>query len=288
MLYLKATAASMGLLKRMTLWAEKKYAGSITKRTLAPGAAPIKPTGEAEPEQLAAMNDAWTALLRTHVRPATVDGLNFAAMDYSALAADERFEALLESFAALDGAAVARWPKAAVCALYINAYNALCANHICARLRSGAPKPASITDLKEGGKDVWNAPAGSVAGRELSLNEIEHGILRTDFKEPRVHACVNCASRSCPDLLDEAYRGDDRLDAQLTAQLTKWLKEPAKGLYVDAGEVTLSRIFLWYSSDFDNKPAAFAAPFAPTHRAALEKSRHPGFFEYDWQLNTAA
>ena len=45
-------------------------------------------------------------------------------------------------------------------------------------------------------------------GQTLSLNEIEHGVIRTRWDEPRVHACVNCASRSCPDLLGQAYRGD--------------------------------------------------------------------------------
>ena len=49
---------------------------------------------------------------------------------------------------------------------------------------------------------------GAVAGQTLSLNEIEHGVIRTRWDEPRVHACVNCASRSCPDLLGQAYRGD--------------------------------------------------------------------------------
>ena len=48
----------------------------------------------------------------------------------------------------------------------------------------------------------------AVAGQTLSLNEIEHGVIRTRWDEPRVHACVNCASRSCPDLLGQAYRGD--------------------------------------------------------------------------------
>ena len=76
---------------------------------------------------------------------------------------------------------------------------------------TGGGLPASVKDcVPEGSKkkEIWDVPAGAVAGQTLSLNEIEHGVIRTRWDEPRVHACVNCASRSCPDLLGQAYRGD--------------------------------------------------------------------------------
>ena len=127
-------------------------------------------------------------------------------------------------------------------------------------------------------------------GQALSLNEIEHGVIRTRWDEPRVHACVNCASRSCPDLLGQAYRGDDRLDYQLTAQFKLWLRDETKGLTFDeTRKPMLSRIFLWYAGDFETRGGspAYAAQYAPAGAArdALATTA-PSYFEYDWNLNT--
>ena len=133
-------------------------------------------------------------------------------------------------------------------------------------------------------------PRRAVAGQTLSLNEIEHGVIRTRWDEPRVHACVNCASRSCPDLLGQAYRGDDRLDDQLTAQFKLWLRDETKGLTLDdAKKPMLSRIFLWYAGDFETRGGspAYAAQYAPAGAArdALA-TMAPSYFAYDWNLNT--
>lgn len=311
----------MGCCNSVAISAEKLVAARVTKRKLAADAKPITDTAEPEPPALAAVNDAWSAILATHLRPAAgpctkeapcdksdvlkrsalpPTAVRFAAMDYGALAKDERFPALLKEIAGLTG--VEAWPPAARAALYINAYNALCAEHICRHLRAGNGPPKSVRDLKDGSKEVWDRKAGTVAGEELSLNEIEHGVLRTRFDEPRVHACVNCASRSCPDLLGEAYRGDGRLDGQLTAQFELWLQDETKGLgkVVECAGVhtkrvcltglkpKLSRIFLWYAGDFAPTPGKFAGGFAPPGKAkdALLAGATPEYFDYDWNLNT--
>ena len=157
---------------------------------------------------------------------------------------------------------------------------------------SGGGLPASVKDcVPDGVKgEIWDVPAGAVAGQTLSLNEIEHGVIRTRWDEPRVHACVNCASRSCPDLLGQAYRGDDRLDYQLTAQFKLWLRDETKGLTIDESKKPiLSRIFLWYAGDFETRGGspAYAAQYAPAGAArdALATTA-PGYFAYDWNLNT--
>ena len=158
---------------------------------------------------------------------------------------------------------------------------------------TGGGLPASVKDcVPEGSKkkEIWDVPAGAVAGQTLSLNEIEHGVIRTRWDEPRVHACVNCASRSCPDLLGQAYRGDDRLDYQLTAQFKLWLRDETKGLtFSEAKKPTLSRIFLWYAGDFETRGGspAYAAQYAPAGAArdALATMAR-SYFAYDWNLNT--
>ena len=269
-----------------------QVAGSITKRTLAADAKPITKDGQPEPPELAAIHDSWDALLANHLRPAgaPVGGVKFAAMSYVELAAEDGFAALVESIGKVD---VKAWPPNAQCAFYINAYNILCAEHVCRTIRSGGGLPASVKDcVPEGSKkkEIWDVAAGAVAGQTLSLNEIEHGVIRTRWDEPRVHACVNCASRSCPDLLGQAYRGDDRLDDQLTAQFKLWLRDETKGLALDdAKKPTLSRIFLWYAGDFESRGGSpqYAARYAPPGAAkdALATTS-PGYFAYDWHLNT--
>jgi hypothetical protein len=234
-------------------------------------------------------------LLANHLRPAgaPVGGVKFAAVSYVELAAEDGFAALVESISKIDAADVAAWPPNAQCAFYINAYNILCAEHVCRTIRSGGGLPASVKDCVPDGvkKEIWDVPAGAVAGQTLSLNEIEHGVIRTRWDEPRVHACVNCASRSCPDLLGQAYRGDDRLDDQLTAQFKLWLRDETKGLTLDddARKPTLSRIFLWYAGDFESRGGSpqYAARYAPPGAAkdALATTS-PSYFAYDWHLNT--
>ena len=94
-------------------------------------------------------------------------------------------------------AAVKAWPPNAQCAFYINADNILCAEHACRTIRNGGG-PAG-QGLRPDGvkKEIWDVRRGRAA-RRCRLNEIEHGVIRTRWDEPRVHACVNCASRSCP------------------------------------------------------------------------------------------
>ena len=86
--------------------------------------------------------------------------------------------------------------------------------------------------IRDGGsllQPIWKKKVGTVAGREYALDDIEHGILRREFKEPRVHFAIVCASLSCPDLRPEPF-GAERLDAQLDEQTRAFLANPTKGL----------------------------------------------------------
>ena len=121
------------------LYLEKKVAGSITKRTLAKDAKPITKDGQPEPPELASIHDSWDALLANHLRPsgAPVEGVKFAAVSYVELAAEDGFAALVESISKVSPNAVKSWPPNAQCAFYINAYNILCAEHVCRTIRAG-------------------------------------------------------------------------------------------------------------------------------------------------------
>jgi len=113
----------------------------------------------------------------------------------------------------------------------------------------------SIKDIPHPGlKSPWDLPVARVAGRVLSLNEIEHTILRGELKEPRIHYAVVCAAVSCPPLRAEAYEAE-RLDAQLAEQARLFLGTLNRFDAVKR-KAELSQIFEWFAADFGCEPAA--------------------------------
>ena len=94
------------------------------------------------------------------------------------------------------------------------------------------------------------------AGREVTLDDIEHQILRRELKEPRIHFAINCASVSCPPLPPEPYRAET-LDAQLDEAARRYLASP-EGLRVDGDTLRVSRILDWYRQDFVERFASLA------------------------------
>ena len=178
----------------------------------------------------------WDALLKKHVKNGRVD--------YDGLQADKsKFDAYVTSLAQAD---VAKLSPKENFAFHCNAYNALCIGKILDE------KPAkSILDLSTKQQTVWDSRAGIIGGEVVSLNDVEHKRLRLVFAEPRVHACLVCASASCPDLAPYAFTGRE-LDAQLADRTRTWLANPTKGFASERnGAVArLSRIFLWFEADF--------------------------------------
>ena len=129
---------------------------------------------------------------------------------------------------------------------------------------------------------------------KLSLDDVEHGILRPTFKDARVHAAVNCASIGCPPLRNEAFVAD-RLDAQLDEQARNWLADSARNRY-DRSKSTIyvSEIFDWFGKDFvrdGGSIEAWIAKYAPEPEAAWIKSAKKvrrKYIDYSWKLNDTA
>lgn len=223
----------------------------------------------------------WQAVLDRYV---TAEG----RVDYAGIKAANAVDPYLQSLAA---AAEPTNPGEKI-AFWLNAYNALTVD-----LVADHYPLSSIRDL-DGGK-VWDTRSFVVAGRPVTLNEIEQNILRP-MGDPRVHAALNCASLGCPPLQKQAYAAST-LDRQLVAAATQWMA--TNGISVDmAGrKVKLNRIFEWYAGDFrgmnykdipgvDNKldgALDFAARYLPADQAAwLRKGGYSvSFSEYDWGLN---
>ena len=216
----------------------------------------------------------YDALLKDFVVSGTTDGVTLNQVDYSGLARDPRFERLVSDLADFPvGALQGREERLA---LYINAYNILTVKIV---IENSPLK--SIKDVGNFFRPVWKREAGIIGGTPVSLNEIEHDILRK-MNDPRIHFAIVCASVSCPDLRMEAYRAK-HLDQQLDEQVRDFLLNTNKGSRLDNARVEVSRIFKWFEEDFDRHggvegfigryiPLAENTPVRPT-------------LDYNWSLN---
>ena len=240
---------------------------------------------------------AWTALLQKHVQ--LQRGGQASTVRYAGLAADrDALAAYLGRLSALSPADYAAFTPAQQKAFLINAYNAFTVELILTRY----PKLESIKDLGSLLQSPWKKAWIPLLGRTVSLDNIEHGLLRERgrFDDPRIHFAVNCASIGCPMLREEAYVAE-RLDAQLEQQTQRFLSDRTRNRYNAArGRLEVSKIFDWYGEDFGlghrgirSLPAFFAAHAelladAPADRERLRSQKvELSFLDYDWALNDA-
>ena len=168
----------------------------------------------------------------------------------------EKLDAFLDSLAGLNREAYDGWTEPAKVAFWINAYNACTLKVIIAHYPIQSSFLASLRFPKNSIRQisgVWDKLEFSVMGRPMTLDGIEHGVLRKEFHEPRIHMALVCAAMGCPPLRNEPYTGD-RLGAQLDDQARRFLANPAKfRIGARAGTVYLSPIFKWFGEDFTAK-----------------------------------
>lgn len=172
-------------------------------------------------------------------------------------------------------------------AYWINIYNALTVNLI---LKNYPVK--SITKLGEKffSFGPWDDQAAVINNKSLTLNDIEHKILRPIWQDPRIHYAVNCASIGCPNLATQAYTSTN-LDVQLEQGATDYINHP-RGVHVDGNDLIVSKIYKWYSEDFGNTETSLIVHLKQYAKPALKNSlihfeKHNGDidYEYNWQLN---
>jgi len=134
----------------------------------------------------------------------------------------------------------------------------------------------------------WDEKTLTVAGKPMSLNNIEHDTVRKQYNEPRIHYGFNCASIGCPNLKTTAWTAET-FEADLTQAAKDFVNSP-RGIAVDSkGRITASSIFKWYKEDFGGSDAsvlAHAAQYATGNKkSALEAAKKINKFDYDWSLN---
>ncbi len=183
----------------------------------------------------------------------------------------------VEQLSALDPA---DWPRDAALAYWINLYNA-----VTLRLILDNYPLDSIKDI--GGfmkKSPWKRELVTVAGRKLTLNNIENDIIRPDFGDARIHFALNCASIGCPPLSDETFAAE-RLSEQLDAACRVALNRD-QWVRVDGEKLKLTKIFDWYGDDFE-KGGGSVLQFIRRYRteAMPQGDVEIDFMSYDWSLN---
>lgn len=133
----------------------------------------------------------------------------------------------------------------------------------------------------------WDKKLVTVEGEELSLNDIEHRILRPIWRDPRIHYAVNCASIGCPNLALEAYTAEN-VERLLEANAIAHVNHP-RGVRVENGELIVSSIYRWFVADFGGGNAGVVRHLRQYARGELaEKLANNSFIgddEYDWSLN---
>ncbi|MDC5850551.1 DUF547 domain-containing protein [Vibrio europaeus] len=127
----------------------------------------------------------------------------------------------------------------------------------------------------------WDDEVVTVAGKKLTLNDIEHRILRPIWSDPRTHYAVNCASLGCPNLQTQAFTADNT--EQLLEQAAKEFINSDKGVLQLKGKTQLSSIYDWFAEDFGNKQELIQ--HLAKYRSELANLSGKFSYEYDWDLN---
>lgn len=226
---------------------------------------------------------AWDAFLATYV-VVRADGAN--RVDYARVTPADK-AALGRYIRALEATPVSKLARPQQRAYWINLYNAVTVATV---LKHYPVTSIRDIDISPGwfSDGPWGAKLVTVEGEKLSLDDIEHRILRPIWRDPRIHYAVNCAALGCPSLLARAYRADD-MDRVLTANARAYVNDP-RGARVEAGGgIVVSSIYEWFKADFggtDRGVLAHLRKYAEGETAsALAAARGIDGDAYDWTLN---
>lgn len=226
-------------------------------------------------------HSSWQKLLDKYLK-VTADGIN--RVDYAGFRA-KGHKHLKRYLKKLQGVKVTGLNRREQYAYWVNLYNALTVDVILEHYPVKSIRDISISPGVFA-KGPWGKKLVKVQGQSLSLDDIEHNILRKVWRDNRVHYAVNCASIGCPNLAAQAYTGQN-LSKQLDNAAIAYLNHP-RGLAFDGDRLTASKLFTWYAKDFGSQTDMFNH-FRHYARPALAKklkttTRISGYV-YDWGLN---
>lgn len=225
-----------------------------------------------------AQHAAWTVLLSKYVSD-SADGVN--RFDYGGLkehAADSAaLDAYINSFASMK---ISQLPRDEQYVAWVNLYNAVTVQYIRDRYPTKTIKNSLF--------GPWKKIFTTAEGREISLNDIEHEVLRKDWSEPRTHYAVNCASFGCPNLKPTAWE-TATLEEDLDAAARAYINHPRGVTIRKDGALQVSTIYKWFKKDFGTKEAKVIEHLLQYAEPELAEkiNARPDIksYKYDWSLN---
>ncbi|MEM7291970.1 MAG: DUF547 domain-containing protein [Pseudomonadota bacterium] len=225
----------------------------------------------------------WAQFLFRHVRTNT-DGIN--RVDYANVSTDSRdnLDAYLNQLQQVE---ITRYSRDEQRAYWLNLYNALTVKVILDNF-----PVESIKDIKSGffSPGPWQLELATVEDVAITLDDIEHRILRPIWRDPRIHYGVNCASLGCPNLLENAFSAANT--DQLLDDAAQDFVNHSRGADVVGGKLRVSSIYQWFVDDFGGNDAGVIAHLKqhaePKLAQALENVNSIDQDSYDWALNSLA
>lgn len=225
---------------------------------------------------------AWDRLLKQHVvsHPSAINRVRY--QDFRA----EDQKLLKNYLQSLQGISISGYNRKEQQAYWINLYNALTVELIISRFPLSSIRDINISPglLARG---PWGAKLLTVEGEKLSLDDIEHRILRPIWQDERIHYALNCASLGCPNLQPAAYTSENT-EALLDRGAKEFINH-ARGVALAGGKLKVSSIYVWFQEDFGGDAEGLMEHWQkyanPPLAGALEKYKGGLSHDYDWRLN---
>lgn len=232
-------------------------------------------------------HSAWQAFLKKYLRTDHPSGVN--RVRYHAVISPDK--ELLDSYIrGLESLPISRYSRDEQRAFWINLYNALTVRTVLEHFPVASIKEIRISrgffnNLFSSGP--WKVELLRIEGENLSLDDIEHRILRPIWGDARVHYAVNCASIGCPDLLPDAFSGSNT--ARLLDEGARAYVNHPRGVSIRNGQLRLSKIYDWFEADFgdgiEDVLRHLRSYAQPDLRRRLENYTGSITYDYDWRLN---
>jgi len=225
----------------------------------------------------------WDQLLRHYVISPHPSGIN--RFNYRAVSADDR-QKLADYITMLQGVKVSRLNRQEQKAYWVNLYNSLTVRVI---LDHYPVKSILDIDISPGffSNGPWGAKLLTIEGEKVSLNDIEHRILRPIFRDNRLHYALNCASLGCPNLQPTAFSSKN-MEALLEKAAEEYINSP-RGAEMRDGRLHVSSIYNWFQVDFGNSEKGVIRHLRKYAKGELAKALvnyNKGLKDdYNWQLN---
>jgi hypothetical protein len=225
----------------------------------------------------------WDRFLREFVVANHPSGIN--RVRYQAVT-PEAVKSLKGYLQALQELPIANYNRAEQKAYWINLYNALTVDIVISRYPLASIRDVNISPgLFTRGP--WGAKRLTVEGGKLSLDDVEHRILRPIWKDNRVHYAVNCASLGCPNLQPAAYTAENT-DSLLEKGGQEYINHP-RGVAIKNGKLQVSSIYVWFQEDFGGNSVGLMEHWQEyaERKLADALSNYSGGLahDYDWRLN---